>query len=131
MKTFLSCLAVLLMSAVISFALQKETTFSGEIMDSACAKAGSHDGMMKKAGLTTAKECTEACVKNGSKYVLFNQATKKVYELDDQTKPQQFAGEKVEVKGSLDTATNTIHVSDIQAAMAGARKSKPASKPGM
>jgi hypothetical protein len=97
-KTLFSCLAVLLMLAAVSFAAPKERTFSGEIMDSACAKAGSHDAMMKKAGLKTAKECTEACVKNGSKYVLFNKATKKTYELDDQTKPQQFAGDKVKVK---------------------------------
>jgi type 1 fimbria pilin len=115
-KTLFSCLAVLLMLAAVSFAAPKERTFSGEIMDSACAKAGSQDAMMKKAGLKTAKECTEACVKNGSKYVLFNKATKKTYELDDQTKPQQFAGDKVKVKGTLDTATNTIHVVDIQAA---------------
>lgn len=131
MKTLLTCLVVLLMFATLSFAAPKEKTFSGEIMDSACAKAGSHEGMMKKAGLTTAKECTEACVKNGSKYVLFNKATKKIYELDDQTKPQEFAGDKVKVKGTLDTTTNTIHVANIQAAAAGAKKSKAASKPGL
>jgi type 1 fimbria pilin len=131
MKTLFSYLAVLLMFASVSFAAPKEKTFSGEIMDSACAKAGSHEGMMKKAGLKTAKECTEACVKNGSKYVLFNKASKKIYELDDQTKPQEFAGDKVKVKGTLDTATNTIHVADIQAAAAGAKKSKAVSKPGL
>ncbi|HSM87532.1 MAG TPA: DUF5818 domain-containing protein [Candidatus Limnocylindrales bacterium] len=131
MKTVLSCLAVLLMCAAAGFAAPKAKTFSGEIMDSACAKAGSHEGMMKKAGLKTAKECTEACVKNGSKYVLFNKATKKTYELDDQTKPQQFAGEKVKVKGTLDAATNTIHVADIEPAATKAKKSKGESKPGI
>ena len=73
-------------------------------MDSACAKAGSHDGMMEQAGLKTAKDCTEACVKGGNKYVLYNKTSKKVYQLDDQTKPQQFAGQNVTVKGTLDSA---------------------------
>jgi type 1 fimbria pilin len=130
MKRLFSFLGIVLMFAAVSFAAPKARTFSGEIMDSACAKAGSHDAMMKKAGLTTAKECTEACVKNGSKYVLFNKASKKIYELDDQTKPQEFAGDKVKVKGTLDAATNTIHVTDIQAAPKG-KKAKAASKSGM
>jgi hypothetical protein len=39
-----------------------------------------------------------------------------VYELDDQTKPANFAGDKVKVMGTLDKATKTIHVSDIKAA---------------
>ena len=36
-------------------------------------------------------------------------------QLDDQTKPQAFAGQKVKVTGTLDQATKTIHVADIQA----------------
>ncbi len=127
MKLLLGCLALLLIPAAASYAA--DTSFSGEIMDSACAKAGSHAAMMKKAGVKTAKECTEACVKMGSKYVLFNKANKKVYELDDQTKPQQFAGDKVTVKGTLDAATNTIHVTDIEPA--GAKKPKAAPKSGI
>jgi len=122
-------LAALLMFSLVGLAAPKEKTFSGEIMDSACAKAGSHDAMMKKAGVKTAKECTLACVKNGAKFVLFNKASKKTYELDDQTKPEQFAGEKVTVKGTLDAATNTIHVTDITAA--GAAKPKATAKPGL
>jgi hypothetical protein len=34
--------------------------------------------------------------------------------LDDQTKPADFAGKSVKVKGTLDSATDTIHVSSIQ-----------------
>lgn len=131
MKQLLTALAALLVFSLVGFASPKEQTFSGEIMDSACAKAGSHDAMMKKAGLTSAKDCTLACVKNGSKFVLFNKGAKKTYELDDQTKPEQFAGEKVTVKGTLDTATNTIHVTDIAAAPTGAKKPKAATKPGI
>ena len=99
---------------VVSFAAAKDKAFTGEIMDSQCAKMGSHDMMMKKEGIKTVKECTMGCVKMGGKYVLYNSATKTVYQLDDQTKPEQFAGEKVKVTGTMDKATKTIHVTDIQ-----------------
>lgn len=92
----------------------KDATFSGEIMDGQCAKAGSHDTMMKKHAIKTEKDCTNGCVKMGGKYVLFNPETKAVYQLDDQKKPMQFAGEKVKVTGTLDKATKTIHVTDIE-----------------
>jgi hypothetical protein len=41
---------------------------------------------------------------------------RKIYQLDDQKKPQSFAGQKVQVTGTLDNATKTIHVTDIKAA---------------
>jgi hypothetical protein len=128
MKSLLLSLVTLLVFSLLSIAAPKKGTYSGEIMDSACAKAGSHDAMEKQAGLTNAKDCTQACVKEGNKYVLYNKATKKVYQLDDQTKPAQFAGEKVSVKGTLDSSGSTIHVADIQAAK-GAAKGK-ATSPG-
>lgn len=112
MKKFGAAATLMLMLSSFSYAADK--SFKGEIMDSACAKMGSHDMMMKKEGAKNAKECTIGCVKMGSKYVLFNSANKKVYQLDDQTKPEQFAGDKVVVKGTLDKKTNTIHVTDIQ-----------------
>lgn len=89
--------------------------FTGEIMDSACAAMGSHDQMMKKEGATSAKECSDKCVQGGSKYVLYDAATKTTYQLDDQKKATQFSGQKVTVAGNLDDATHTIHVSNIQA----------------
>jgi Protein of unknown function (DUF5818) len=101
---------------VPGLAAAKEQTFKGEIMDSQCAKGGGHESMFKKMGTNDAKACTEACVKMGGKYVLFNGASKPVYQLDDQAKPKAFAGQKVEVTGDLDKATKTIHVADIKAA---------------
>src|ERR1700694_980942 len=56
------------------------------------------------------------CVKHGGQYVLYDAAKKSVYQLDDQTKPEQFAGAKVKVTGTLDKATKTIHVTNIEAA---------------
>jgi Protein of unknown function (DUF5818) len=113
-KLIMSITACMLL--VPGFAAAKDETFSGEIMDSQCAKGGGHEAMFKKMGTTDPKACTEACVKMGGKYVLFNGASKAFYQLDDQTKPQPFAGQKVEVTGTLDKATKTIHVTDIKAA---------------
>jgi type 1 fimbria pilin len=108
-------LMLILMS--VGFAAAQDGSFSGEIMDSSCAKAGSHDGMMQAhTKITSAKQCTLGCVKGGAKFVLYDASTKTVYALDDQMKPVDFAGAKVTVTGSLDKATNTIHVADIKAA---------------
>ena len=93
----------------MTLAAQTARTFKGEIMDSNCAKMGAHhEGM-------DAKACTAGCVKGGAKYVLYDAATKRTYELDDQTKPAAFAGAKVEVTGTYDRNSQTIHVSDIKA----------------
>lgn len=85
-------------------------------MDAMCAGMGSHEGMLQGGKVKDARECTLECVKMGSKYVLYNPATKTTYQLDDQKRPEQFAGQKVTVTGSLDAATNTIHVENIAAA---------------
>jgi hypothetical protein len=48
--------------------------------------------------------------------VLYDTATKTVYQLDDQKRPEQFAGAKVAETGTLDPSTKTIHVTGIKAA---------------
>jgi hypothetical protein len=97
-----------------SLAGAQNQTFDGEIMDSACAQLGSHATMMKSMDIKTTKECTLDCVKAGSKFVLYDPANKRIYQLDDQTKPASFAGEKVRVTGAYDEATKTIHVLSIK-----------------
>jgi len=125
-KLALSLAAVLVMSSFGPWAAAKGAksakgkTFSGEIMDSQCAAMGSHEKMLKKEGMApndpmAKKMCTEACVKMGGKYVLFNSKTKTVYDLDDQEKPKAFAGGQVKVRGTLDRKTKTIHLTDITA----------------
>jgi hypothetical protein len=118
-------LVPMLALAALSFAAPKDQTFSGEIMDSQCAKNASHAMMLKKEGMgdkdpndpMAKKMCAVNCVKKmGSKYVLFDAAKKTVYQLDDQTKPEELAGAKVTVTGTLDKATRTIHVTDIKSA---------------
>ncbi len=97
-------------------AAQNETTFTGKINDRACAKADSHDAMMKKHGSTNEKDCIVACVKAGGKYVLVDAVNKTIYLLDDQQKPEAFAGQKVRITGTYDKATETLHVTSIQPA---------------
>ncbi len=89
-------------------------SFTGEIMDNECAAAGSHTDMMQKEGFKTAKDCALGCVKAGGQFVLFG-LNKTTYQLDDQEKPVDYAGQKVTVIGTYDGATKTIHVQSIQA----------------
>ena len=118
MKRLAIGIAGSLMLFLLSFgsARAQNSPFSGEIMDSQCAKTGSHEEMMQKHAIKTEKACTLGCVKNGAKFVLYNPDSKTVYQLDDQKKPEQFAGEKVKVTGEYDSSTKTIHVTDIQSA---------------
>ncbi len=88
-------------------------TFTGQIMDSTCAAMGGHGQMGESEG---AKKCTLECVKMGAKFVLYNGATKKTYQLDDQTTPIPFAGEEVKVTGTLNPSSDMIHVKSISAA---------------
>jgi hypothetical protein len=105
------------MLAASSFAAQKQQTITGEVMDSSCAKMGSHEMMEKQhnmpASAASDKACTTACVKAGAKLVLYDSATKTSYEIDDQKKAKQFAGEKVKVTGTVDTANSSIHIAKI------------------
>lgn len=104
----------------ISYGAQKERTFTGEIMDSMCAKDGSHAAMEKAHGMPSNKaadkECALACVKMGGSFVLYNPVNKMVYQLSDQAKAQQFAGDKVKVTGTYDDASKTINLTKIQPA---------------
>ena len=123
MKSLMLSLGAVLLFVGVSIAAPKDSTYTGEIMDSQCAKMGSHAMMLKEHGMAgkendpaAEKMCTLDCVKAGGKFVLFNAASKTVYQLDDQTKPADFAGGKVKVTGTLDKATKTIHVTTIKAA---------------
>jgi hypothetical protein len=96
----------------VTLAAQKAQTFSGEIMDQQCALLGGHSAMMNQG--ESGKDCSNRCVAIGGKYVLFDGASKTVYQLDDQKKAQPFAGAKVKITGSYDTPSKTIHVANIQ-----------------
>jgi hypothetical protein len=88
-------------------------SYIGEIMDSKCGGQGSHGQVMANEGTKTAKDCTLFCVKDGAKLVLYNADTKVSYNLDDQDKPRDYAGQKVTIVGSYDGPTKTIHIQSI------------------
>jgi hypothetical protein len=101
--------AALLAVAALSAGAARRT-FTGVITDNMCAQTG-HAAM--RMGPTDA-ECTIACViAHGATYVLL--AGKNVYALGDQRTPEEFAGQKVKVVGTLDTKTRTIQVDSMTA----------------
>src|ERR1700676_1895754 len=91
-------------------------SYLGEIMDSKCAGQGSHNQVMAKEGTKTAKDCTLSCIKDGGKFVLYNVDAKASFNLDDQDKPREYAGEKVVIVGTYDGQTRTIHIQSIMVA---------------
>jgi len=122
-KTRILLFAVLMLLAFMASSLAKDSTVTlrGLIEDSQCAynvhaNGHTHDLMMK-SGLAGAKssekDCTLHCVKKlAGSYVLL--VKNDVYKLDDQMQPEQFAGEKVRVTGTLDSENQVIHVVKIE-----------------
>lgn len=53
--------------------------------------------------------------RKSGKFVLQGTSKKITYQLDDQEKPKDFAGQKVKVAGTYDKAAKTIHVEKIEA----------------
>jgi hypothetical protein len=53
-------------------------------------------------------------LKDGDNYVLSDPATKSRYSLDDAKKATPYEGKSVKVTGTLDKASNVIHVQTIQ-----------------
>jgi hypothetical protein len=109
--------SLLLMFVIVDcVAAQSATTFKGVLADEQlnCIQSPmkAPDGMKEK----------DACVlyyahfvKPGSKYVLYDPATKTTYQLDDQDLVQPYVGAKnVEITGTLDAATKTIKVKTIK-----------------
>ncbi|HYT21011.1 MAG TPA: hypothetical protein VEW05_12375 [Candidatus Polarisedimenticolia bacterium] len=88
-------------------AQQDGTVFVGDISDSLCGL---------KHSMEDARRCTLGCVKgfDGTTFVLADHEHQKVYNLSNQGKAKAFAGEKVEVRGTL--IGDTIRVISIKAA---------------
>jgi hypothetical protein len=63
-----------------------------------------------------AKMFSGKITKSGGKYTLENSSGKIKYMLDDQKTAKQYEGKVVMVTGTLDEATNMIHVQKIEAA---------------
>jgi hypothetical protein len=104
MRTMLA--AALLITALS--AAQGTQTFVGTVSDDMCPTAN-HAQM--RMGPTDA-ECTVACVTaHSAEYVLYDGT--RVFQLGGLRTPEEFAGRKVRVVGTLDDKKQTIQVSSI------------------
>src|SRR5213592_1163349 len=95
-KLLLFAVAVLLAS---STPFAAEQTWAGQISDSACG--AKHEEAAEGQGKMPDRECTEACVRGGSLYVLVVDG--KVYKIANQTHPdlKVHAGHTVKLTGEL------------------------------
>jgi hypothetical protein len=110
MKKNLMALVVLILAAAgLTLMAQdaKPARWTGIVTDQMCTKMG--------VKLTDAA-CAAKCVAAGSKYALYETATKRVYVLDMQDEAAKFAGQTVSVRGTMDG--DTIKVASIKAAKA-------------
>jgi hypothetical protein len=109
MKRFTFPVLGLLLAAALSLAAPGKDpakTFVGSIGDSMCGAKHMMPGQSDK-------DCTLECIKGGAKYILIDPKGK-IYQLSDQKTPEQFAGAKVKVMGTL--KGDTISVTSIVAA---------------
>jgi hypothetical protein len=60
-----------------------------------------------------ARTFTGIILKSGESFILSDPTTKSRYMLDDQNKASRFEGKHVKVTGTIDVASNTIHVETI------------------
>ena len=126
MKTLALALAVALGFGIVRSDATRsmDLVFTGEVMCGMCAQLGSHDRLgYRLTSNSSPEECTQACVRLGSKLVLNDATHRMVYELDDQQLAGRFAGMKVQILGGYDDDSNTIQVVRIQAASALAYRS--------
>jgi hypothetical protein len=80
--------------------LGAEQSFTGQISDSLCK--AKHEEAAEDQGKMSDHDCTVACVKGGSKYVLLG-SDGKVYDIANQNFKdlEKMAGEKVKITGEL------------------------------
>ena len=109
------------LAAISTSAQSGKTIFVGEISDSQCAmnvhsKSQSHKEMTSTHTMGDTKaDCVRECVKKmGGQFVLLTPEGK-VYRLSNQDTPDQFAGEKVKVHGTVDKS-GTISIEKIEKA---------------
>jgi hypothetical protein len=107
MKIIVTVAALLALSALPRAA---EQTWSGKISDSACG--AKHEEAAENTGVMPDRECTQACVRGGSKYVLV--VDKQVFPIANQDFKDlaTHAGHAVKMTGEL--KGSSIMVSKIE-----------------
>lgn len=111
-------MAVCLMTVTAFAWAGPSKTFRGEISDTQCAMnvhslSRSHEEMIEKKTMgTDAASCARACVQRGGEWVL--RSGDDVYRLKNQAGIENYAGQKVQISGTLEVKTNTIDNSNIE-----------------
>jgi hypothetical protein len=77
-------------------------------------RAAAHPPSMQQQSKPQSKTFSGTITKSGDYFVLNDTANKTSYMLDDPQKASQYEGKKVKVTGTVDAASNTIHVETIQ-----------------
>jgi hypothetical protein len=100
-KSTIATAAVLAMSVASATLAAAPQTWTGQISDAMCAKAGKHMG-------DDPKKCTTECIKGGDKYVLV--VDKKIYAISNQkfADLSKFAGATAVVTGEMKDDTITV-----------------------
>jgi hypothetical protein len=106
MKAFISLTAAILFTAGTSFAA--EQTWNGQISDSLCGAKHESESIGEGNGKISDQECTVACVKGGSKYVLVSSGKK--YQIANQTYADlaKYAGRTVKLTGEIKDDSITV-----------------------
>jgi hypothetical protein len=69
---------------------------------------------MRQQSKQEAKIFSGTIIRNGDNFILSDAANKLSYVLDNAEKASRYEGKKVKVTGTVDVASNTIHVETIQ-----------------
>ncbi len=104
MKTLLVAAAAVLVASSTPFAA--EQTWKGQISDSACG--AKHEEAAEGQGKMPDRECTEACVRGGSKYVLVVDGKVMQIANQDDKDLATHAGHAVTVTGELNGSAITV-----------------------
>lgn len=101
-----------LLSFSLATAFAAEQTWTGQISDEMCG--ADHSAMAHDGKKVSAHDCTLACVKNGSKFVLVSEG--KVYPIANQDLAdlKTHAGHNVKITGDLDSDGKTVTVSKVE-----------------
>lgn len=125
MKRLLSIVAVLGLTGLGIASAQQTPSSSPQSPSSSQttqAPADQNSSMPSSATSANSSQAAKAfqgkIEKSGDKLVLKDSASGTSYQLDDQDKAKQFQDQNVKVMGTLDSATNTLHISDISPASA-------------
>lgn len=118
MKAFILSCAIFTVALAAS---AKTRTFKGQIMDSECASDAhsathSHVEMAGMKGNISSRQCTILCAEQGdSVYMFLDQNGVTGYKLSTPQKElKEYAGDRVEIEGDLDSSGKLIRVKKIR-----------------